>query len=91
MRRVVSGPQSRLERDDGDADVEIEERSFVLLQLQQVPAARQSTEVTVEDQQQPEALIVFGTMEPPGGVVEREFRHGVSDARARASGGHAVG
>jgi hypothetical protein len=51
-----------LERHDGDGRVEIDEGSFVLLQLQQVPPARQSTEVTMEDQQQPVPLVIFEAM-----------------------------
>ena len=40
-----------LEGDDDNVRVEIDQRPLVLLQLQQVPSARQSTEVAVKHEQ----------------------------------------
>jgi hypothetical protein len=42
----------RFERDHGDLGVQRLERLLVLLQLQQVPLAGQSTEMTVEDEEE---------------------------------------
>jgi hypothetical protein len=43
--------RASLERHDDDTGVELLKRVFVLLQLQQMPAARQSPEVPMEHQQ----------------------------------------
>ena len=48
--RVRAGLWASLERHDDDAGVEFQKRPFVLLQLQQMPAARQSAQVPMEDQ-----------------------------------------
>ena len=42
----------------------------MLLQLQQMPAARQSTEVAVKDQQQPVPLVVLEAMDQALTVVK---------------------
>ena len=54
--RPVSSAYARawgavLERHHDDAGIEFPKHSFVLLQLQQMPAARQSTQVPMEDEQ----------------------------------------
>jgi hypothetical protein len=61
-----------LERHDYDSDVEVGEGRFVLLQLQQVPAARQSAQMAVKHQQQPVPPVVLETMDPAIGVRKRE-------------------
>lgn len=55
--------RTSLERHDDDVGVEIDKRPFVLLQLQQMPSARQSTEVAMKHQQQPMAPVVLQTMD----------------------------
>lgn len=50
-----------LERDHGDPDSQFLEFPLMLLQLQQVPAAGQSTQVAVEHQQEPLTLIIGQT------------------------------
>ena len=46
---VRAGLRPALERHYDDADVEFLKHRFVLLQLQQMPAARQSAQMPVED------------------------------------------
>ena len=58
-----------LERDDGDGHVEISQGVAVLLQLQQMPSARQSAEVAMEDQQQPVPSVVLEAMGAAGGIA----------------------
>lgn len=61
-----------LERHDNDSDVEIDERPFLLLQLQQMPSARQSSEVAVKHQQKPMSLEVVEMMGATLDVGQRE-------------------
>jgi len=44
----------------------------VLLQLQQMPAARQSTQVPMEDQQQPVPAVVLEAVETAFRIRQRE-------------------
>ena len=57
-----------LEGDDDDLRVEIDQRPFVLLQLQQVPSAWQSTEVAVKHEQQPVSPVLLEAVDPAPGV-----------------------
>jgi hypothetical protein len=68
-----------LERDDDDIGVEIAQGLRVLLQLQQMPSARQSTKVPMKHQQQPMALVVLETMGASLDVRERERGGGMTD------------
>ena len=67
--------RSLLEGDDHDAKPRLE-TFCVPLQLQQVPAARQSPEVAVEDHEQPHTPIVVQTMEAAAHVRQRKRRGG---------------
>ena len=58
VRQVRAHERRGFECDHRDADRQILERLLVLLQLQQVPAARESSQVPVKDQQEPIALVV---------------------------------
>ena len=57
-----------LEGHNDDVRVEIDQRPFVLLQLQQVPSARQSTEVAVKHEQEPVSPVLLEAMDPTLGV-----------------------
>jgi hypothetical protein len=51
LSRVLSGDALRLEGDDDDLGLEIVETPYRLLHLHEVPSARQSPEMPVEDDQ----------------------------------------
>ena len=70
--RVRARPLAALERHHDDASVEFLERPFVLLQLQQMPAARQSTQVPMEDQEQPVPAVVLEVVETAFRIRQRE-------------------
>ena len=80
--RVRAGLEATLERDHDDVGIELLERPFVLLQLQQMPAARQSTQVPMEDQQQPVPAVVFEVVESAFPVRQRERHRGITDVCA---------
>jgi hypothetical protein len=69
---VGARERTRLERHDDDSGVEIAERPFVLLQLQQMPSARQSTEVAMKHQEHPMSLVVSEAMDATLCVEECE-------------------
>jgi len=79
--RVRAGPWAPLERHYDDAGVQFLKRSFVLLQLQQMPAARQSTEMPMEDQQQPVPAVVFEAVEATFRIRQREWHSGTTNER----------
>jgi hypothetical protein len=59
----------------------------VLLQLQQMPSAGESTEMAMEHQKQPVSAVVLQTMHSPGEINEREWRGRIADAHHRGLGG----
>jgi len=65
---VRSGDRRSLERHDRGLYSQIPERLLLLLQLQQVPAAGESTKVPVKDQQEPVSPIVAEPMRAPFSV-----------------------
>jgi hypothetical protein len=73
---IGTDQRATLKRHDHNLHVERAERIVDLLQLQQVPAADQSTQMAMEDHQQPGSLEVLETMD--------RKRHG----RLVHSGGH---
>lgn len=77
--RVRAGPRTALERHHDDAGIEFLKRPFVLLQLQQMPAARQSTQVPMEDQQQPVSAVVFEVVETAFRIRQREWHRGITN------------
>ena len=62
---------------------------LVLLQLQQVPAAGQSTEVSMKHEQQPRILIVFETMHAARSIRKLERRRGLTSTIPCESSSHA--
>jgi hypothetical protein len=74
---ICARDRARLERHHNDMDVKARERRFLLLQLQQMPSARQSTEMPMEDEQQPVSLVILETMNTSLDVRQGE-RGGVS-------------
>ena len=77
--RVRAGLWATRERHHDDADIEFLKRPFVLLQLQQMPAARQSTQMPMEDQQQPVPPIVFEVMETAFRICQCEGHRGITN------------
>jgi hypothetical protein len=73
---VRSGERRRLERHDRDLYSQIPERLLLLLQLQQVPTAGESTKVPVKDQQEPVSPIVAEPMRAPFSVRQLERNRG---------------
>lgn len=65
-----------LEGHDCDLYSQIPERLLLLLQLQQVPAAGESTKVPVKDQQEPVSPIVAEPMRAPFSVRQLERNRG---------------
>ncbi len=82
---IGTDQRATLKRHDHNLHVERAERIVDLLQLQQVPAADQSTQMAMEDHQQPGSLEVLETMDPAVDVWQRK-RHG----RLVHSGGHGL-
>ena len=80
--RVRAGPWTPLERHHDDTGIEFLKGAFVLLQLQQMPAARQSTQVPMEHQQQPVPSVVFEAVETAFLVWQYEWHRGTTDERA---------
>ena len=80
--RVRAGLWAALERHHDRAGIEFLKRPFVLLQLQQMPAARQSTQVPMEDQQQPVPAVVLEAVEKAFRIRQREWHRGITDACA---------
>jgi hypothetical protein len=79
---VCARGRARLERHHDNMDVKVRERWFLLLQLQQMPSARQSTEMPMEDEEQPMSLAILETVNASidvrqckRGRVSRMFRH----------------
>lgn len=68
------GPNKRrcLERHHHNPRPQILERPFVLLQLQQVPAAGESTEVPMKHQQEPMPLVIGEAVYAPFGIGQFE-------------------
>ena len=69
---VRASQWAAFERHDDNTGVELLKRPFVLLQLQQMPAARQSTQVPMEDQQQPMPAVVPQLVKTARHVRKRE-------------------
>ena len=86
FRKVRPNERRGLERHDRDPYPQLLERSLVLLQLQQVPAAGESPKVPVKHQQKPVTLIVGQAVCAPVriGQFERNRR------RARPRSLHAL-
>jgi len=61
-----------LERDDDNGRIEISQSVVVLLQLQQMPSARQSAQVAMKDEQQPMPSVVLEAMRPAVGIAQSE-------------------
>lgn len=76
---VGAGRRGSFEAHNYDSDVEIGEGPLMLLQLQQMPAARQSTQVAVKDQQQPVPVVVLETMDPALTVGKSKGLGGTAD------------
>jgi hypothetical protein len=72
LRDVMPREGRRLERDHGNLGVQRFERLPVLLQLQQVPLAGQSTEMTVEDEEDPALTVVREPVDAAVGIGQRE-------------------
>lgn len=76
---IAAGQETRLERYHHHAGFQRIELLFVLPQLPQVPPARQSTQMAVEDHQEPSASVVIETVGLPGSIDHFERYGGVSD------------
>jgi hypothetical protein len=75
---VRSGVALELERHDDNLNPRLGEPSFCFSHLHQVPTTRQSAQVPVEHQEQPQAAVV---VEPPDrtvGVGQREWNRGLA-------------
>jgi hypothetical protein len=72
VRHVRPSERCGFERHHRDSYAQLVERSLVLLQLQQVPAAGESPEVAVKDQQEPMAPIVAEPVRTPFSVWQLE-------------------
>jgi len=72
FREVRANERRGLERHHRDPNSQLLERSLVLLQLQQVPAAGESPKVPVKHQQEPMAPIVGEAVRAPLGI--RQFK-----------------
>ncbi len=59
LRHVLSREEIILERHYGNRDITASKRVFLLAQLREMPAAGESAEVAMEDQQQPAAAIIL--------------------------------
>jgi hypothetical protein len=62
------------ERDDHYLDAQPAELGLVLLQLQQVPSAGESTEVAMKDEEQPRAPVVGHVVDPTLVIGQGERR-----------------
>lgn len=72
FRDVCTNERRALERHHDNPRPEILECPFVLLQLQQVPAAGESTEVPMEHQQEPMTLVIGEAVCAPLGIEQFE-------------------
>lgn len=63
----------RFKRDDDDRNVAIQKGLFMLLQLQQVPAAGQSPQMSMKHHQQPHAPVVFQAMRFAFGIRQGKW------------------
>lgn len=77
---VHPGLGGRLERDDHRADVPPFQLAPTTLQLQQVPAAGESTEMAMEDHQQPATSIMLERVQAPPDVWQRKSNRWLSDS-----------
>lgn len=69
LRDVCTNEGRGLERDHHNPRPQIIELRFVLLQLQQVPAAGESTEVPMKHQQEPMTLVIGEAVCAPLGII----------------------
>jgi hypothetical protein len=72
LAHVLLGTLSGLERHNDDLEAQLLDLVLVPSQLRQVLTAGQSTEVAVEDHQQPAAAKLLDTMHRTGGVLQRK-------------------
>ena len=77
---VCTSARTSLERDDQHADAERVELPLRPLQLQQVPPARQSTQVPVQHEQQPRPAAGFERVHAAAGVRQPEGKRGLTRA-----------
>ena len=75
---VCTSARTSLERDDQHADAERVELPLRPLQLQQVPPARQSTQVPVQHEQQPRPAAGFERVHAAAGVRQPEGKRGLT-------------
>jgi hypothetical protein len=68
---VLSGDALRLEGDDNDLNIEVV-GAYRLLHLHEVPSARQSPEMPVEDDQQPAPAVILQAADCAVGVGQRK-------------------
>ena len=76
---VRAGLRPALERHYDDADVEFLKHRFVLLQLQQMPTARQSAQMPVEDQQEPVPAVIVAVVEATFRIRQRKRHRRITD------------
>ena len=79
---VRAGLRPALERHYDDADVEFLKHRFVLLQLQQMPTARQSAQMPMEDQQEPVPAVIVEVVEPTFRIRQRKRHRRITDMYA---------
>ena len=79
---VRASPRPALERDHDDADIEFLKRRFVMLQLQHMPTARQSSQVPMEDQQQPVPVVVIEVVETTLRIRQCKWHRRITNAYA---------
>ncbi len=89
--RVAESKGVQAEGDDAHRYAQAIEFGIAASQLRQVPAAGQSTEVTMKYQQQPPAAVVLGAMPNPARVGEVERDAGLADAACRHHGARSSG
>jgi hypothetical protein len=82
--------RSRFERHHDHAYVQIVERALMLLQLQQVPTAGQSTKVAVEHEQQPHAGVIRQPVKASIGIRQLEQDRRLPNQNAAAAPGHSM-
>ena len=79
---VRAGLRPALERHYDDADGEFLKHRFVLLQLQQMPTARQSAQMPMEDQQEPVPAVIVEVVEPTFRIRQRKRHRRITDMYA---------
>ena len=89
FRHVCTHEQRGLERHRHNPRPQLLERPFVLLQLQQMPPAGESTEVPMKHQQKPTTLVVGEAMAAPFGIGQFERNRRLSNLTSSHGLGHA--